>query len=49
MLEKETMVKMLEELPAEFMSIVASQIDTRDFAKFLQDGHMDLIEEALMI
>ena len=49
MLEKETMVKMLEELPAEFMAIVASQIDTRDFAKFLQDGHMDLIEEALMI
>ena len=46
---KETMVKMLEELPAEFMAIVASQIDTRDFAKFLQDGHMDLIEEALMI
>lgn len=49
MLEKDSMVKMLEELPAEFMAIVASQIDTRDFAKFLQDGHMDLIEEALMI
>ncbi len=49
MLEKESMIQMLEQLPAEFMSIVAAQVDTRDFAKFLQDGHMDLIEEALMI
>ena len=43
MLEKESMIQMLEQLPAEFMSIVAAQVDTRDFAKFLQDGHMDLI------
>ena len=49
MLNKDSMITMLEELPAEFMSIVAAQVDTRDFAKFLQDGHMDLIEEALMI
>lgn len=49
MLEKESMIKMLEELPAEFMSIVAAQVDTRDFAKFLQDGRMDLIKDALMI
>ena len=26
-----------------------AQIDTKDFAKFLQDGHMDLLESALMI
>lgn len=49
MLNKDSMVSMISELPAEFMAIVASQIDTRDFAKFLQDGHMDLIEDVLMI
>ena len=49
MLNKETLVAITEELPAELMSIVASQIDTKEFAKFLQKGHMDLIEEALMI
>ena len=49
MLNKETLVNMVSGLPAELMSIVASQVDTKDFAKFLQKGHMDLIEEALMI
>ena len=49
MLNKDTLVNMVSELPAELMSIVASQIDTKEFAKFLQDGHMDLLEDALMI
>ena len=49
MLNKESLVNMTSELPPDLMSIMASQIDTRDFAKFLQDGHMDLIEELWMI
>ena len=49
MLQKDSLVNMLTELPPDLMAIVAAQIDTKDFAKFLQDGHMDLIEEALMI
>lgn len=49
MLNKETLVNMISELPSDMMSIVAAQVDPKDFAKFLQEGHMDLIEEALMI
>ena len=49
MLQKETLVKMISQLPEEFMSVVAAQVDTKEFAKFLQRGHMDLIEEALML
>lgn len=49
MLNKESLVNMVTELPSDLMAIVAAQVDTRDFAKFLQDGHMDLIEEAWMI
>ena len=49
MLEKESLVTMLTELPSDLMSIVGAQIDTRELAKFLQDGHMDLIEDSLMI
>lgn len=49
MLNKETLVNMLTELPSDMMSIVAAQVDPKEFAKFLQKGHMDLIEEALMI
>ncbi len=49
MLNKESLVEMIGELPSDLMSIVAAQIDTKEFAKFLQDGHMDLIEDALMI
>ena len=40
---------MVSELPSDLMAIVASQVDTKEFAKFLQKGHMDLIEEAWMI
>lgn len=49
MLCKETLVDMIEELPSDLMSVVASQIDARDLANFLQDGRMKLIEEAWMI
>jgi hypothetical protein len=48
-LNKETLVKMLIELPGELMAIVAAQVDTKDFAKFLQDGQMDILKEALLI
>lgn len=49
MLNKETLVEMISELPDDLMSIVGAQIDTRELAKFLQDGHMDLLKEALMV
>ena len=49
MLNKDTLVNMMTELPEELMSIVAAQIDPEKLAKFLQDGHMDLIEDALMV
>jgi hypothetical protein len=49
MLNKESLVNMVSDLPSDLMSIVAAQVDTKDFAKYLQDGHMDLIEDALMI
>lgn len=49
MLNHDSLVNMVSELPADLMSIVAAQVDTKDFAKFLQKGHMDLIEEAWMI
>ena len=49
MLHKDTLMHMNAKLPADLLSIVACQIDTFDFAKFLQDGHMDLLEKAMMI
>ncbi|MBQ4114008.1 hypothetical protein IJD34_01250 [bacterium] len=49
MLNQETLIKMMLELPDSLMSIVTSQIDERKLAIFLQDGHMDLIEDAWMI
>ena len=49
MLNKESLVNMVIELPPDLMSIVGAQIDAEEFAKFLQRGHMDLIERALMI
>ncbi len=49
MLNKETLIQMVSILPEDLLSIVASQIDTKHFAYFLQDGHMDLIDEAWMI
>lgn len=49
MLQQETLVDMIIELPPDLMSIVASQIDTRKFAKFLQDGNMDVLEGSWML
>ena len=49
MLNKESLVTMISELPPDLLSVVAAQIDPEDLARFIQDGHMDLIEEALMV
>ena len=49
MLKPETLIEMNSILPEDLLSIVASQINTKEFAKFLQDGHMDLLENAMMI
>ena len=48
-LEKDSLVTMITELPEDLMSIVAAQVDTKDFAEYLLDGHLDLLEDALMI
>ncbi len=47
-LEQSTLVDMLTELPSELMSIVGAQVDTEDFAKFLLDGRMRLLEGAAL-
>jgi len=49
MLNKETLMSINTLLPIDMLSIVLAQIDTMDFAKFLQDGHMDILESAMMI
>jgi hypothetical protein len=49
LLNKDSLTEMISILPSDLMSIVAAQVDTKDFAKFLQNGHMDLIEDAMMI
>ena len=48
-LEKESLVKMVSELPEDLMSIVASQVDTQDFVEFLMEGHLDFLERAWMM
>lgn len=48
-LEKETLEKMISILPDDLMSIVASQVDTQDFAKFLMKGHLDVLKDAWMM
>ncbi len=48
-LEKDSIVNMITELPEDLMSIVAAQVDTRDFAEFLLDDHLDLLEGSMMI
>ena len=48
-LEKESLIKMNSVLPDDLMSIVAAQVDTKEFAKFLIEGHMDFLKEALML
>ena len=48
-LEHETLVKMISILPDDLMSIVASQVDTQNFAKFLMEGHLDFLKQAWMM
>ena len=48
-LEKETLVNMISVLPEDLMSIVAAQVDTKEFAKFLIEGHMEFLQQAWMI
>ena len=48
-LNKETLVEMNSILPDDLMAIVGSQVDTKVFAQFLLDGHLDVLKEALMI
>ena len=48
-LEKETLVKMISILPDDLMAIVGAQIDTKKFAEFLLDGHLDVLKDAMMI
>lgn len=48
-LEKDTLVDMLSNLPKVLLSIVTSQVSAGQFAKFLQHGKMSYVENALMI
>lgn len=48
-LEKESMMNMIMELPEDLLSIVTAQVDTRDFAEFLLDGHLDVLQDSIMI
>lgn len=48
-LEKESLVNMISILPEDLMSIVASQVDTQEFTKFLIEGHLDFLKDAWMI
>ena len=46
-LEPETMVEMLGNLPKELLAIVATQIDTKEFAEVLIKKHQDLLAEMI--
>ena len=48
-LEKETLIDMVSILPPDLLSIVTAQVDSKDFAEFILDGHMDLLEGIMMI
>ncbi len=48
-MEKMTLMRMLLELPENMLSIVTAQVNAVDFADFLQDGRMKLIEKSLMV
>ena len=48
-LEKESLVNMISILPDDLMSVVAAQIDTKEFTKYLMDGHLELLQNAWMI
>ena len=48
-LEPETLINMVSVLPEDLLSTVAAQVDTKDFAQFLIEGHLDFLEKAWMI
>lgn len=48
-LDKDTLAKMISELPDGFISIVCAQVDTQKFAYFLLEGHYDVLKNALMV
>ena len=48
-LKKETLINMIQLLPDDLMAIVGAQVDTKKFAKFLLDGHLEVLERAMMI
>ena len=48
-LNKDTLVNMISILPDDLMAIVGAQVDTKKFAEFLLDGHLDVLKEAMMI
>ena len=48
-LQKETLIGMNSLLPDDLMAIVCAQVDTKEFAKFLLDGHLEILKEAMMI
>lgn len=48
-LEKESMTNMILELPDDLLSIVAAQVNTRDFAEFLLDDHLDVLQDSIMM
>ena len=48
-LEKDTLMDMVSILPDDLLSIVAAQVDTKKFAEFLLEDHLDVLEQALMI
>ena len=47
-IEPEEIIKMLEELPKDLMSIVLTQMDTEDFAENLMKEHPELIAQMLI-
>ena len=46
-LTPETMVEMLGELPKELLAIVATQVDTKEFAEIIVKKHQDLLAEMI--
>lgn len=48
-LKKESLINMIQLLPDDLMAIVGAQVDTKEFAKFLLDGHLEVLEKAMMI
>ena len=48
-LDKESLTNMILKLPKDLMAIVGAQVDTKQLAYFLLDGHLEVLERAWMI